>query len=65
MRFKIKFTKSQWSRLSEIAGNLGLLSIASLVIPYLLDKLNFTNVILGIALAVGMWYASLVSARRY
>lgn len=65
MQFKIKFTKSQWERFSEIVGNIGLVSFASIFVPYLLDKPNSLIMISGLLISAGMWYISLVFARKY
>ena len=62
---KITLTKNQWSRLSEILGNFGLLTIASVVIPALQGESNILLVILGVVAAILFWYASLITARKY
>ncbi len=49
---KIKFTKSQWQRISELLGNIGILSISSVIIPALFDKQNYQDVILGLVIAI-------------
>lgn len=61
----ITLTKNQWARISEILGNGGLLVLGSAAIPFLLDKSDLLGAIRGLSLAIGLWYASVVSARKY
>lgn len=61
----IKLTKNQWARISEVFGNLGLVSVASIVLPSLMDKQNFLNTLLGLFSMIIFWYISLVTARGY
>lgn len=62
---QIVLTENQWQRISELLGNLGLLTLASLVIPYITDKPNSLNVVAGLVMTTGLWYASIVTARKY
>lgn len=62
---KIKLTKSQWERISDILGSLSLVSVASVVIPYVLDKPNLFLAFFGIVITIILWYASVVVARKY
>ena len=62
---KIVLTKHQWQRASEILGNLGLLSLASVVIPFLLERFNLWIVIFGLVFSGITCYASIVLARKY
>ncbi len=61
---KISLTKKQYERISEILGNLGLVSLTSIVIPYWLGNLNISLVISGLVLTFISWYTSVVFARK-
>lgn len=51
----------QYNRLSEIAGNLGLLFVATIVLPIILGEkdINSTKVGIGLFLTVLSWSASM------
>ena len=61
---RLVLTKSQWARISELLGNLGLLTIATIVLPYILDKPNSLQAVKGVAITIGFWYISLIAARK-
>lgn len=61
----IKLTKNQWERLSEILGNLGLLVLGAVVIPYFFDKADILGAIRGLYITGVLWYLSLIAARKY
>lgn len=63
--FKITLTKKQWERISEISSNLGLLILASFVIPFSTDEFNIFIVILGLIITVILWYGSIKIAQKY
>ncbi len=65
MRLRIKFTKNQWAKLSDIASNLGILSASSVVVPAIIDKPNSQGLILGVIATLGFWYLSLFFAKKY
>jgi hypothetical protein len=62
---RIKFTKNQWERVSEISGNGGLLSMGSIILPFILDKPNPFGVLMGMVITSCLWYISLQAARKY
>lgn len=61
----IVLTKNQWKKVSELTGNGGLLMFGSTVIPLLLDKSDSLGAIRGLSIAIGLWYASIVTSRKY
>jgi len=66
MRYLLQnFNNSQKSRLSEIAGNLGLIPIAAIIFPIAIgDKnLDLSQVISAALLAIGCWTASMLLLR--
>lgn len=62
---KITLTKHQWERISEITGGGGLLVFGSVVIPFLIDKIDLPKAIWGIVISICLWYISVILARRY
>ncbi len=62
---KIILTENQWKKVSEITSNLGLVSVGSVVLPSLIDKLNFSIVILGSAATIFLFVLSLWAAKKY
>lgn len=62
---KFAFTKSQWERISEIISNLGIVSVVAFIIPYFSGESDIFKMISGVVLSCGLWYISLVAARRY
>lgn len=62
---KISLTESQWERISEILGNLGLLVLASLVLPFILGNSDASKLIWGIVVTGVFWYISIVLAMKY
>ena len=63
-KMSTKFRKKQYARISEILGNMGVLSFASIVIPFLLDGSSIQSVIWGVTIALVLWYYSLDFARK-
>ena len=55
-----KLSSSQVARLSEINADLGIVSIASVVLPTILGELETIFFIIGTALAILLWSISLV-----
>ena len=62
---KIKLTKSQWERVSEITSNLGVVAIIVFVIPYFSNETDQIKAISGLVIAFGLWYISIILARKY
>jgi hypothetical protein len=62
---RIKLTKSQWQRVSEIFSNLGIVSMVGFVIPYFSGESDIVKLSCGIVISFGLWYISLVAARKY
>lgn len=54
-----RLNESQEKKLSDIASDLGIVSIASVVLPALFDRSNPIMVILGLLTAVGFWIFSI------
>jgi hypothetical protein len=62
---KIRLTKSQWERISEISGNFGLLIVASFVFPSIANSINISQTLWGIVISLSFWYISIIIARKY
>ena len=62
---RIKLTKSQWERVSEINSNLGIVSVVGFVIPFFLGQSDIVKLFMGLVIAVCLWYISIVLARKY
>ena len=50
--------QKQIEKLSDIASDLGLVSVASVVLPAALEKFNVGAIMVGIVLAVFFWLTS-------
>ncbi len=62
---KLAFTKTQWERVSEILGNLGILTAGSIILPFILERLDPTKIVWGIVITSIFWYASIIFAKKY
>lgn len=62
---RIKFTKSQWERFSEISAACGTLSLGSAVIPFLLGQSELIKAFWGMVGAIMLWYISIWVAKKY
>lgn len=58
MRFPI-LKDSQLEKLSDIASDIGLVALASVVLPAVFDKFNLTRVVLGLVAAIIFWLLSI------
>ena len=60
MNFSIlKLNEKQLEKMSDIAGDLGLVSIASVVLPFVFDKFNAMAVLLGSLATIIFWLISI------
>ncbi len=59
-----RLNSKQIDRLSEIYMGIGLISLVSLAIPALIDKLNLTVLLSSLILALLFWIASLNILRK-
>jgi hypothetical protein len=64
---RIKLTKSQWERFSEIVGNMGLLYFGATFIPAIFDihKVEINMFIYGLILSISSIILSILLARNY
>ncbi|MBI2051675.1 hypothetical protein HYT33_02840 [Candidatus Roizmanbacteria bacterium] len=60
-----RLNKTQVEKISDIASDLGLVAVASIVLPAVVDRLNGLLVILGTAMACLCWYISLTVLKNY
>ncbi|MDP3974580.1 MAG: hypothetical protein Q8P65_01165 [bacterium] len=51
-------TKGQIEKISDIASDIGIVALASVIIPSVLDKFNFFIIILGIFITLTSWIFS-------
>ena len=56
----MKFSQKQLDKLSDISSDVGLVFLASVVIPAALDKTNSTAVVLGLIATLVFWVISLI-----
>lgn len=54
-----KLNKHQLEKLSDIASDVALVSLASVVLPAILDKFNIILVVLGLLATAGFWVFSI------
>jgi hypothetical protein len=55
-----KLTGRRVKKLSDIASDVGLVSLASVVLPAVLDKFNPLMILLGGVIAIGFWTLSIL-----
>lgn len=56
-------TKARLNRLAEICSDIAQIALASVVLPFLLDKFNLQMVLLGLITALSFWILSLFLSR--
>ncbi|HCB22481.1 hypothetical protein A3B42_00165 [Candidatus Daviesbacteria bacterium RIFCSPLOWO2_01_FULL_38_10] len=54
-----KLNKKQLDKLSDIASDLALVAVASVILPAALDKFNLTKILLGSVASIIFWLISL------
>ncbi len=54
-----ELTDAQLSKLSDIASETALISLASVVLPAVLDKTDFARVVVGLVATIVLWLVSL------
>ena len=57
--FVRKLNQKQLEKLADIASDLGLVSVASIILPGVLDKFNAAGVLLGAVATIIFWIVSL------
>lgn len=55
----MNLSKRRLEKLSDIAADVGLVCLASIVLPAVLDKFNPPQVILGVIITLTCWSASI------
>lgn len=60
----MKLTKAQFRKISDISSDIAQVSLASVVIPFLLDQQEPMLVLLGIGICTIFWSASLYLAKN-
>jgi len=64
-KLKIILTGNQWKKVSDISGSAGLLTVASMIIPFLTPKIDLFEIIKGIVVTAFLWYISILTAGKY
>lgn len=54
----LHLTKDQVKKISDIASDIGIVALASVIIPSVLDKFNFFIIISGIIITLTSWIFS-------
>lgn len=62
---RIRLTKHQWERFSEITSAIGNLTLGSAVIPFFLGQSNKVPAFWGMVTALILWYISVWMAKKY
>lgn len=62
---RIKLTKHQWERISELLSTLGVVSFVTFVAPFIFGETDIMTAIAGLVISLGIWYISIVIARKY
>lgn len=57
-----KNRKAKIKKLSDICSDIAQIAVASVAIPFLIDKFDFAMVVLGGGVAVVFWFLSVLSA---
>lgn len=52
-------SKKRLDKLSDIASDIGLVALATVVLPAVLDRFEPIRVILGLSVAIGFWTFSI------
>ena len=60
---EFRLSETQLEKLSDIASDVGLVALASVVLPAVLDKFNMTEVLLGSVATVFFWTVSILLRR--
>ena len=55
---------SRFNKLADICADIGQVSLASVVLPFLFDRFDLRVVILGLAVSFMFWLTSVLLARR-
>ena len=58
MTSSIKLNKAKYNKLSDICSDIAQVSLASVVVPALVDKIDLPKVILGLIIAITFWILS-------
>lgn len=56
---RLRFNRRQLDKLADIFSDIGLVIFASMVIPYLFDRINLNMLILGLVATLISWTISL------
>lgn len=59
----MKLSKKQIDKLSDISSDLGLVAVASVVIPAAVDRFSLVAVVYGLLVALGFWIFSIMLRR--
>lgn len=62
---KIKLTKHQWERISEISGNIGVVVAGTTILPFVFETGDLLDAIRGLYISTVLWYLSIRSAKKY
>ena len=54
----LHLTRDQIEKISDIASDIGIVALASVIIPSVLDRFNFIIIILGITITLTSWIFS-------
>lgn len=57
---KFSFLKSQLEKLADLAGDTGLVCLATMVVPPLFDRSSLFTIALGVILTIFFWTLSLL-----
>ncbi|MBU2592303.1 MAG: hypothetical protein ABH867_05220 [Patescibacteria group bacterium] len=60
----MKLVNARFNKLSDICADIGQVSLASVVIPFLVDGFNLRMAVLGLAVLFLFWLSSLLLARK-
>lgn len=56
----MKLSKNQVNKLSDISSDVGLVTLASVVLPAALDRYNPTQILLGLVATMVFWILSVL-----
>lgn len=60
MRPLVKLNRNQIHKLSDICSDVGLIALATIVLPAVFDKIDENKIVLGSLVVIGCWVVSLL-----
>lgn len=59
----MKLNPKQRNKFADICSDIAQVSLASIVVPFFIDKFDFMMLVLGLVISFGFWYAAMFVLR--